>query len=262
MKLRASLLLLAATATFMGCGPKPPPADAYQDAATLLSEMTAKRLAVKTLRASGRVDHFGKGQRIQGAVYVFARLPDALRVDLISPLGSSLAVLAAQDGRFAMHDTRQGRFLEGPALPCNIARLVQIPLPVEDVARILIGGTPVIEGELSLGWNDDKGAYALTIEDGDLTQSLLIGADRSVLPLQRSTLKRSNSVVFDIVNDRWTLSGSTWLPREIRVKMPAHRSDLLLRYDQDGVEANVDLPSDAFHLTAPSGMKVEDVTCE
>lgn len=244
------------------CGPVPRPADAYEDVGVLLADWRAKTAGVKSLRATGRIDQFGKDQRVSGTVYVFARLPDALRVDLVSPLGNSLAVLAAQAGRFSMHDVREGRFLQGPAQPCNIARLIQIPLPVEDVARLLIGGTPLIEGAPILGWDRDKGAYTVTLEDGDARQTLLIGPDRRVLPLLRSRLTRRGQVAFDIALDRWSPVGSRSVPREIRFKMPSKDIDLLLRYDSDGVELDMNLPQDAFQLVAPSGMKIEEVTCK
>jgi hypothetical protein len=256
----ASLLALSTAA--LGCGPVPPPADAYENVSDLLSDMSAARAAVHSLRASGRIDHFGKDQRVQGAVYVFAQLPDALRVDLVSPLGSSLAVLAAQKGQFAMHDVRQGRFLRGPAQPCNIARLIQIPLPVEDVVRLLAGGTPLIEGTPTLSWDKNEGAYSVLIEDKEAKQTLLIGPDRRVLPLLRSKLVRRGEVAFDIAFERWSPAGAAFVPREIRVKMPLKDVDLLLRYDSDGVEVDVKLPQDAFQLAAPSGMKIEEVTCE
>jgi hypothetical protein len=244
------------------CGPTPRPADAYEDVGVLLADWSAKRAAVRSLRATGRIDQFGKDQRISGMVYVFARLPDALRVDLVSPLGHSLAVLAAQAGRFSMHDVREGRFLQGPAQPCNIARLVQIPLPVEDVVRLLIGSTPRIEGSPSLVWDPDKGAYAVTLDDGDAQQKLLIGPDRRVLPLLRSKLTRRGEVAFDVLLERWSPAGAHTLPREIRVKMPSKDVDLLLRYDLEGLEPDVNLPQDAFQLVPPPGMKIEEVTCE
>ena len=40
------------------------------------------------------------------------------------------------------------------------------------------------------------------------------------------------------------------------------KADLLLLYDDDGVEVNVKLPKDAWDVSFPKGAKVQEVTCD
>lgn len=253
-------LLLAFGLAAASCGPVPRPKDAYDSAPDLLDDMRALREKVGSFRITGRVDHFGEEHRVQGKTYLFAELPGRLRVDLLSPFGSTLSVLTVDRDAFALADFRENRFLEGPAEPCNIARLIRVPLPVDDVIRVLVGHSPIIEGRTEVEWSR-KGLYRVTVTDGARVQTMEIGPERGSLPLRRSRLEEGGGVVFDMTFDRWRVVDGHYLPHEIRVRMPRDKADLLVRYDDDGVELNVDLPGDAWTKSFPAGAEVERVEC-
>jgi outer membrane lipoprotein-sorting protein len=243
------------------CGPVPRPKDAYSSGPDILGDLKKKTQSVQSFRITGRVDHFGEKHRIQGKTYLFSKLPNQLRIELVSPFSSPLNVLTVNDKVFAMHDVREARFLTGPADPCNIARLIQIPMPAEDVIRILVGSAPIIEGQAEVKW-DTKGFYLVTIFDGLRTERLEIGPDKTFLPIHHALLEDKDGVIFDIAYNRRRPVKGISIPEEIRVKMPKEKVDLLLRYDPDGVELNVDLPTDAWDQTPPAGITVEQVTCD
>ncbi len=243
-----------------GCGPVPPPQDAYTQAPKILSDLAERRRTITSFRITGRVDHFGE-HRVQGKTYFFSVLPDKLRIELVSPFGSPLNVLTINDDVFALHDLREGRYLTGPAKPCNIARLVRIPLPREDVVRILVGYTPLIEGTSKVTW-DTAGFYRVTLSDGKRTQHLEIDGNHDTLPLMRSMLEDENGVIFDITYKKWLAVASIRMPHEIRIKMPREKSDLLVRYDRGGVELNVELPEDAWLQEPPANLEPEIVDCD
>jgi outer membrane lipoprotein-sorting protein len=243
------------------CGPAPRPADAYASAPDLVRDMLALRAKVRSLRAAGRADHYGERGRVQGKIFAFAKQPGRLRVDLMSPFGSTLAVLTADGAVFRLSDLRESRYYEGPAEPCNIARLIGVPLAPEDAMAALAGSTPIIEGSPVVTW-DGGGFYRVRIEGGGLAQTLEIGPSRRVLPLRRSLLERNGETVFDMTFDRWLDVGGASVPHEIRVSMPREKAELLVRYDEGAVEVNVDLPDDAFTQTPPPGTAVESVSCK
>ena len=250
------VLLLAAA-----CGPVPRPADAYASAPDLLADMLALRGRTKSLRATGRIDHFGE-QRVQGKLFAFAEPPDRLRVDLVSPLGSTLAVLTVAAGAFSMSDEREGKYYAGPAEPCNIARLIRIPLPAEDAIRVLVGSTPVIEGRSEVAW-DKAGHYDVRITgEGSAAQLIEIGPDRDVLPLLRSRITEGRATVLEITCERWGKVGDAHVPFEIRAAMPGEKEELLVRYDEGGVEANAEIPAEAWTHVFPDGAAIEQVDCE
>lgn len=253
-------VLLPLTWLVSACGPATKPLDAYTEGADILLDFQNKISKIQSFRITGRVDHFGEEHRIQGKTYLFSKLPQNLRVEIVSPFGSPLSVLTVNETDFALHDIREGRYFAGPAEPCNIARLIRIPLPVADVIRILVGSAPIIEGTSQVTW-DPKGFYRVVISDGRRIERLDIGPDKNSLPLLRAVLEDEEGLIFDISYSRHLVTAGVQVPREIRVKMPREKADLLLRYDQDGVELNVDLPEDAWTQTPPSGMAVEKVDC-
>ncbi|MCP4605767.1 MAG: DUF4292 domain-containing protein [Proteobacteria bacterium] len=261
MRLGLRILPIAAAILGWACGPVPPPLEAYTSAPDLLREQSELRNKIRSFRIAGRVDHFGEEHRVQGKIYLFADLPGRLRIELVSPFGSPMSVLTVNRDNFSLHDLREGRYLTGPAEPCNIARLVRIPLPPDDVMQILVGHTPIIEGSEEVTW-DKGGFYRVVIRDRKKVQNLEIGPGKNTLPLRKSRLEDENGTVFNITYDRWKNLGAIAIPHEIRVKMPRKKADLLLRYDEGAVELNVDLPDDAWNQSPPPGLTVEQVTCD
>lgn len=237
-----------------------PPADAYQDADTLLQQMAAKRSPIRSFRIAGSIDHVQK-QRVRGKAYIFARLPHNLRIDILSPFGSTLSVLTADEQRFGLSDYKAGRFFSGAPSPCNVARFAGVALPPDDMTGILIGQVPLLDGPRQITW-DPEGHYVVTIEKGNTRQILHIGADKSTLPLLRARMTEAGKPVFDVSFDMWRMVDDFSVPFEIRVKMPRDNAELFVQYDDDGVELNVDLPDDAWEQTVPSGAKLEQLTCD
>lgn len=252
----APALALAALA----CGPVPMPADAFLTAPDLLDEMTLLRSRVRSLRAAGRVDHFGEEQRVQGRAFVFLESPCRLRIDVLSPFGTPLSVLTVDGDDFALADHRAGRFFAGPAQPCNIARLVQVPLEPEDAVRILVGDAPIISGEREIRWLD-RGRYRVTVRDGPRRQILDVDPDPRSLQLRHSRITDERGVVIEVRYDRWRPVGRAFIPHEIRLSMPREKADVLLRYDDGAVEINVGLPDDAWKREFPPDAAVEKVFC-
>lgn len=244
----------------IACGPVPKPRDAYSESGDLLRDMQKKTEQIQSFRITGRVDHFGEAHRIQGKIFLFSKFPQKLRVELVSPFGSPLSVLTVNETAFSLHDVREAKFQTGPADPCNIARLIQIPLPAADVIRILIGRAPIIEGKSEVRW-DSAGFYLVTISDGVRTERLEIGPDKNHLPLRRAVLEDKEGLIFDISYSRHQDAAGIRMPYEIRVKMPREKVDLQLRYDPEGVELNVALPEDAWTQAPPSGIQPEQVDC-
>jgi len=258
---RLALLLVCVLLGLASCGPVPPPKNPYTEGQSLLDDMARHREKIRSFRITGRVDHFGAKHRMQGTVFLFAKLPTSLRIEIVSPFGSPLQVLTVHEGQFALHDLREGRFFTGEALPCNIAHLIRIPLPPEDVMKILIGLSPVIDGSRTVNW-DRRGFYNVEITGESGQQQLHISGDRNRLELIHSRLKRADgTTAFDLSFEDWDPIGGGRIPHHIRVKMPRDKADLLLRYDNDGVEINVDLPHDAWIQKTPSGLRAEILTC-
>ncbi len=242
------------------CGPVPPPKDAYQAAPDLLEDFDTLRGKARAFRITGRIENRGDSNPIQGKVYLFALFPNLLRVELISPFNTPLSVLTVNGQSFALHDLREGRYLTGPADPCNIARLIQVPMPPGEVMQILRGNSPRIEGTQKITWNK-KGFYQVIIQNDHQLQRMEIGSLKSELPLLKSRLEDQHGLVFDITYDRWYPVNGISMPHEIHIQMPRELVDIKLRYNENGVELNIALPKKAFSQSPPSGTMAEEVDC-
>ena len=213
---RRGIAALSLAACVLGCGPARPPDGAYSSAPDLLADLQQRRAAVWSFRITGRVDHFGEEHRVQGKLFLFAEQPGRLRVDLLSPFGSTLSLLTVDGERFALSDVREGRYLEGPAAPCNIARLIRVPLPPDQVIRALIGDPPLIEGTAEVRWQPD-GYYRVEIVDGARRQVLDVDPDEALLPVRRARLFDADELVFDMRYERWRRVGDRGIgvPHEV-----------------------------------------------
>ncbi len=260
MKLKTPIALVLTISVWSACGPVPKPKDAYSSSEDIIGAVKEKSKSAESFRIVGRVDHFGEKHRIQGKAFFFSKLPDKLRIELVSPFNSPLNVLTVNEKEFALHDIREAKYMTGPAEPCNIARLIQIPLPSSDVIRILLGYSPIMEGKSKVEW-DTAGFYRVTITDKDRVQKLEIGPDKNTLPVFRSVLEDKEGIVFDITYSRHQTVSGVSVPHEIRVKMPREKADLLIRYNTGEVEFNVELPPDSWEQAPPAGLEVEHVTC-
>src|SRR5205823_6579251 len=105
-----------------------------------LAARIAKAHAVpESLSGEGKafVDATRNGGRYPFQVAV--RRPASLRIAALDPLGNPAALLVADEqGRFALLDTRSNVYYRGPATAENLARLIPAPLrPAELVAFLL-----------------------------------------------------------------------------------------------------------------------------
>src|SRR5262249_24609565 len=131
----SGLMVMALAGLLGGCAPPPvnrpyPPPSARE----LLDALRDRARQLRSLRADGKVDHMGEGgQRVKLSMAMLLERGGKLRLEANSPFGGALATLVSDGSEFALLDVRQNRFLIGPALPCNVARLIRIELPPDDV---------------------------------------------------------------------------------------------------------------------------------
>lgn len=154
-----SFLLLAC------CGKTPPPSR-FPTADDALGRMKATYACANGVQGTAKIDHFTPKGRVRGEVVLMAVNPDRVRFDVVSPFGATLYILASNGQRFEMLDYQQKQFLYGPASPCNLARLTQVPVPGHALVSLLRGEAPVLvhqPPEASIDW-DDGGFYRVLVK--------------------------------------------------------------------------------------------------
>lgn len=270
------LLLLLLPSLGAGCaGSLPRPAHPFTDPAAAIALHTAGRERVRSLRAEARVDQRGAQGRVRGTVLMFVQRPDKVRFDVMTQFGPA-AILTSDGAQFAFDDQREGRFITGPTCPANIARLLNVPLSVEQTTLLLLGGTPLIAHDrAALTWVDEPGLYRITLSvRAGGRQEIDFGLDerdRELAP-ERQRLRLLRSEIYGAEGKtRWRaryddfkplpLAGEpSTTPFEVHIEQPQAGHDTLIRFKQ--ISLNTDVPADAFQQTPRPGLTVEIASCD
>jgi hypothetical protein len=291
-----SACLLAAFAAFASAGcarPVAAPASAPPSADAALARMHATFACGNALQANGKLDHYGEMGRVRGDVMLFSARPARLRMDIVSPFGVTVATLTSDGDRFSLADLRDKRFLEGPAAPCNIARLTAVPVPGYVLGDLLRGEAPVLKHDAqqtTIAW-DPHGYWVLTIPSTRNAQEEIHLAPRPAdwsLPWDQQRMRVLDVRVvqegYELYHARLTdhAGVATAGPREdpdnlapplapsgpvcdaevpfkVRVEVPDPSADVRLQYDR--LFWNPPLPEGTFQQEAPPGMRTEGVDC-
>ena len=286
-------LACALLATASGCGTPPPPSK-LPTARAAVDRVHASQDCGVGIHANAKIDHFGKGGRVRGALLAFAVWPDRLRMDVVSPFGVTLATLTSDGQNFSLYDLREKRFFYGPATACNIARLTTVPMPGHVLVSLLRGEAPVLKHEpndATISW-DSGGYYVVAIRGTNGAEQRIKVAPHPAdfnLPWEKQRLrvldvevKQQGIVLYhaelsdhkpapmdkprvdpDMIDPPIPTSGpmcTADLPRRIHVKVPGKDADVLFRYES--VTWNPPLPDGTFTQPIPPGVHVEQVTCD
>jgi hypothetical protein len=154
---RAASAIIATALALTACHPRRPPPDLSRDPGPLLAQVRAAQARVQRVSGEARVKVEAKGMRTAVTVreFIAAEKPDRLHVEVLDFFGNVGAVLVASGGRFQLYDAKERVFYRGEATPENLARLVPLPLPAEDLVTILcgLGAAPrAPTGRRGAGW--------------------------------------------------------------------------------------------------------------
>lgn len=243
-----ALLLLAA-----GCRPRVPPPDLSLDPAALLAQVQAAQGRVRSVQGEARVHVEAEGRSGTVSQFIAAEAPDRLHLEALDFFGNPAAVLVSADGRFSLYDARRKVLYRGAATPENLARLVPLPLPAEDLVRILCGAAPLLDGRPARA-EPGPGFVELVLEAGPRAQSLRIGPGAAV---ERSALRTDGAQArgdYDLTFDALRPAGAVRFPGEVALRADAPRVRLELRWRD--VEVNGALAPALFRLDPPRGARV------
>lgn len=248
-----------------GCGPVrfDAPRDAYDGPATLLEVARAHAEPLRALRMRSTVEVYADDERVKARQVVVARSPDRFRFETLSPLDTTLSVVACDGGRVALYDLQAGRFLEGSASAENIAVLTRIPLSAGDLVRLLLGGPPLLGSAdgWTMNWDAGLGGYRLLREgnDGRRQEVWLRHGSGSLLAMRltdgagKVQLRVSTAAPFEVTEG----SDSVTLSRRLEIELPQEKTSLLVEISS--AQLGVELDDNLFELPVPRGLEAEPI---
>jgi outer membrane lipoprotein-sorting protein len=266
---KRAFVIAVSLVALCGCKSGPTcPVQVRTDPVHALSDHETSRAQWQTLKVEARVTQWGSRGRIRGTVLMFLEQPNRIRFDVMSQVGP-VAVLTSDGESFQLSDLRERTFLYGPTCPQNIARLLGVSVPAEQVVRLLTGGTSTIDAlDQSIECRD--GLYVVTLHGADgSTQEVafsVVAEDRPKPPhQQRLQLRRSTEWAPDGAK-RWEATYDDYIdvdgqsfPTNVRFLDETNDADTAIRVKSIVLDPAV--PEGAFRQTPAPGMTVELAYC-
>jgi outer membrane lipoprotein-sorting protein len=246
--------LLAALA-LAGCPPRAPPPDLSLDPARLLAQVRAAQDRVASVR--GEVKVRVETRRGSGTVSGFAaaKKPDRVLVHTFDFFGNTASALSAAGGELSLYDARERVVYRGAATPENLARLVPIPLSPAELATLLCGSAPLLDGE-PVRADPGRGFVELEIAAGQARQVLRIGPGAVVLSSSLS-LPGGGPGSYDVALGERDLREGSRFPSEVTVSAREPRAKVQLTWTE--AEPGAALEDTLFAPTVPRGARVVDL---
>jgi Domain of unknown function (DUF4292) len=247
-----ALVLLA------GCHPRQPPPDLSLDPAELLAEVKAAQARVMSVQGRARVGVDSPGGGGGTEQFLVAERPGRVRIEAYDFFGNVVALLAVEGGRLALYDARQRTFLRGAATPANLARLVPVPLPPEELVTLLCGSVPLLDGQAVAAEAGD-GLVVLTLRQGDLVQRLEVGPGAAILASRVRRITAAGEVPAGLEAEfsvHRTRAGQR-LPTDVAARLP--QADVALTLHWRELEVNRPVDPSLFRPDPPAGARVVDL---
>ncbi len=162
------LFFTIAALPLLACGSTSPPPSQFPTAEAAVTRLDATFAQVSGVTGKAAIDYLGPNGRVHAELAVLASGPANLRFGVTANVIGGAGEVASDGKIFQAEDKGANKYLVGPAKPCNIARITQVPLPSEELLPMLWGMRPKIDGPIkcdSIEWNGD-GYYKVMMSDG------------------------------------------------------------------------------------------------
>lgn len=226
-------------------------------AAELLKRVDLNESTVVAVKGEARL--VIETPRGKGSVGAFIAVATGSRIHLeqLDFFGRPQLVWTTDGTRFGLYDAPNGQFVQGPATPANLARLVPLVMSPEELSSVLLGKAPRLEATSpELNVDDAKGTYLVTLKRGGAQQRLTIRP-----PLERvEASSRSGSGAYDLEFGDVGTWGAVTFPRHVTLTAAAAHTRVELTWKD--LALNEPPEESLFEVSAPEGIPVVDVDAE
>ncbi len=252
-----AVLLIGST---LGCCPHrfERPAGPAPDPEMLLERAGKEAAGLRSYEIMARARLFSEGRVLKSDVEVLARRPGALRFEVVTPTGDTLAVLRTDGRRFTSHQRGDAVCAGGEACAANVARVLPIALPPAALFDALSGRLATLNGaQRAVEWDECEGAWRLEQRDA-VERHLAWLAPGEVQPYRMALERDGVSVLVMEVSGREAV-GDVALPSALRVELPDREEQLELDFVE--VYVNGELGDELFDPVCPHGTRFQELEC-
>lgn len=215
--------------------------------------MRATQERVRSVRGEVRVRVKAQGKSGSVSAFAAAKKPDRVLVQTLDFFGNTAAELAAAGGELSLYDARERVVYRGAATPENLARLVPIPLSPAELATLLCGSAPLLDGE-PVRATPGRGWVELEIAAGPRRQVLRIGPRAAVLSSSLSVADGGTGAYQATFGERDVVRGEQF-PGEVVLTAP----EVSMRVTWSEPEPGAALEDALFAPRLPRGARVVDL---
>ncbi|MEZ4361657.1 MAG: hypothetical protein R3B48_15830 [Kofleriaceae bacterium] len=256
-----TLLASVAVAALAACpGHASYPAPSSNTVEAVVARLAQARETTRSFRGSSVMDYWLGKDRVKGAMLVMGSVGAKVRFNALSPAGESVMADLACNGRdFVLVDFQNNCMLTGPCSRDSIAQLLRISLEPDDFLQLALGNTPVLEGATgTVTWDARLGHQVVDLASAQGSQHLEIDGRDGRWDVRFSELKDpSGAVVWRVAHTEFIdVKDAAGTPRRVpsksRLEQPGQKADLLVEWDQQDV--NPELDASRFELVPPAGL--------
>jgi outer membrane lipoprotein-sorting protein len=166
--------------------------------------------------------------------------------------------LVADPARASVYYPQQGRFLQGPATAAALARVIGLPLDVEEIAPLLMGSLPPSPtGQAATVYlQTDEGMYLLRFLsiDGELFQDVWVEPHQFFPQRVLRYSSRGLPAVDISYSDFRPVTESFPFPFELRIWVARVETEVHIQFLT--VDLNPGLATTIFLLSPPAGVPI------
>ena len=219
----------------------------------VLAEMEDRRSQIFSFRAAGTLRVETGEQSWSGRAFILCRMPQSLRLEVLSFFGQPALYLVSDGNRFLFWEPGSARAYEGFASDNTLASLIKFPLRDSETLLLLAGILPSWDYQAAKLFKvRGNGTIMLQLEDAPrhLTQRVWLEADE--FSVTRIELLRGSRVELEAdFADFVAVDGSLY-PRDILIN--GDKVTLKVRYKQFVI--NEPLQEETFQLRLPEGIEI------
>ncbi len=259
--MRAAIAALVAVVALAGCAARPavppPAAGAPADLAALRAADTARRDAIRAVRAWARLSYVSPEESRSARQLLVAERPDRLRLEIFSPFGA-VFVLASADGTLAAYDRQEAVVYRGAATAENLQRYTQVDLPVARAVALLLATPPLdLDAPSTVASDGQTLAVRQRTPDGG---TRITWYSEALEPLRYEERDAADAVAFRTTYEAWGPVDGVRLPHQVQFELPASARRIAITLSD--IEVNPPLAGTVFALPTPSGSREVDLERE
>ena len=242
--------LLVAACAVVPEPPRPAPSGLADRPEALLDRLAADEAAVTTLRGLASVRYDGPAGSGSGTQAIVVALPDRLRLEALSPMGTVVLLLAIRGDLLTAHAPAQHEYAVGRATRETLGRLVRLPVPPGPLLRLLVGlpPLPIQPGDPRVRVTAEATGTRVESVDGPFWQRMWTGPDGAWV--ERGELGEAAGLLLRFqFGERRRLDG-VMVPFGVQLEEVTAGTRLVIRYET--VRLNEPVEAWLFELPRPA----------